>query len=186
MAKDKAPDPLDRLLDGTERLMVGFADRTATFAAEDGVNVGSLVSRVISASFKLLRKAIRAGLTGVGAVGDEVEEILDALGADELVEGLNKALAEATSPADVAAVGTLLPLVKKILRFIVETFKVQLTFDLDKVLEFIDELATTAMDQVSPKGAEAMHRSEVRFLEAQYHLDRLAGLKELPGPANGR
>ncbi len=186
MAKETAPDPLDRLLDGTERLLVGFADRTASFGPDDGFNVGGLVSRVINASFQLVRKAIGAGLAGVGAIGDEVEEILDALGADELVETLNKALEEATTPADVAAVGTLLPLVKKILRFIVETFKVQLSFDLDKVLEFIDELATTAMDQVSPKGAEAMHRSEVRFLEAQYHLDRLAAVKEMPGAGNGR
>ena len=75
----------------------------------------------------------------------------------------------------------MLPTIKKIIRFLAEILGAQIPVLIDKLLELIDELAGNQAEQVSPKAAEQMHRAEVRFLEAQYHLERLVGVTEYVG-----
>lgn len=179
--KDKpAVNPLDNYVAATGQLLTGFSTRAASLVPAEAQPIVELLARTIGNSMSFLGKTIESALASGGAAADEIQEALDSFGAGELLEDLNKRLEEATTPADLAAIGTVLPLIKKIIRFIVDIFKLQLPLDLDKILEFIDELATTSIDFASPKGAEAMHRSEVRFLEAQFHLDRLGSLQELP------
>lgn len=182
MAKKDEAAPFAAYLGGTTRVFDGFTTKSAALAPVDGLQVVEVLGKTINSSLGYLFENLSAT---VDAAGDEVAEILEALGAATLIEELQKALDTATGPPDLAAVGTVLPLVKKIIRFTVEISGVKLPFDLDKILEFIDELATTMMDLISPKGAEAMHRSEIRFLEAQVQLDRLAAVRQVPIDANG-
>lgn len=167
-------------------MLTGFTAQAAAFAPPEAEAVAQILAATIQRSMSFVAGALDKAIDAAGAGAGEVQEALDSFGAGPLIEGLKAQSAAVTDPADLAAIGTVLPLIKKIIRFIVDLFQLQPRFDLEKVLEFIDELATTAMDFSSPKGAEAMHRAEVRFLEAQFHLDRLGALKDAPVEVNGR
>jgi len=177
---------MEAYLAGTGEVMTQFVARTAAFAPPEAAEVVRLIAATIERSTAFVAEAVEAALEAGGVGVDEIQETLDSFGAGQLIEGLTGQLKAATSAADLAVIGTILPIIKKIIRFVVQIREVRLEFDLDRILEFIDELATTAFDLVSPKGAEAMHRSELRFLESQFHLDRLASLREAPADSNGR
>lgn len=164
----------ERFLKSTDALFVGFGASAARHSS--GFQL-PLVQGLLKSLGKTTRWILDTLRRGFGVAGQNtqiaVEEALDMFGAITLVEDLAKLVEEATTPEDLAAIGALLPLVKKIIRFTFEILKVPLPVDIDRILEFMDEIATGQIDQVSPKGAEKMHRAEIRYLEAQYHLDKL-------------
>jgi len=170
----------EQFLKSTDALFVGFGAAAAHHSS--GFPQFSLValSRALAFSWGKVRDTLAAAFAAAGFVSQTaVEEALDMFGANTLVEDLRKLIEEATTPEDLAAIGSLLPLVKKIIRFTFEVLKVPLPVDIDRILEFMDEIATGQIDQVSPKGAEKMHRAEIRYLEAQYHLDKLVRVKSV-------
>lgn len=175
MAKDSKSAPFAGYMASTEKLFEGFTTQAVALAPPESVDVIKVLAGTITSSLGFVLNRL---VGAVGVASDEVAELLEGLGAMALVDQLIETLDNATSPPDLAAVGVVLPIIKKIIRFVVLVTETKPGFDLDKVLEFIDELATTIMDLVSPKGAEAMHRSEIRFLEAQVQLDRLAAVRE--------
>lgn len=174
--RGKTSPSFEQFLKSTDALFVGFGESAANLAAGFPAFVARVLSKGLATLWEKVRDALAAAYGVAGEAAQEaLEEALDMFGAHTLVEDLGKLLEEATTPEDLAAIGSLLPLVKKILRFTFEILKVPLPVDFDRILEFMDELATGQIEQVSPKGAEQMHRAEIRYLEAQYHLDKLVG-----------
>lgn len=179
----KASAEFATFLDGTRAVFAGFGSSAARLAGDaETTAIAEGLGTAIDEIFANLNRTLVAQYE---AASDEVKGAVEAavglMAGNTLVASVGKTAGNVASSAALAGVGSVLPTIKKIIRFLAEILGAQIPVLIDKLLELIDELAGNQAEQVSPKAAEQMHRAEVRFLEAQYHLQRLVSVTESAG-----
>jgi hypothetical protein len=182
MAETKRPaaSPFAAFLDGTREVFSGFGSSAARLA---GDAESTAIAEGLGAAIDEIFDGLNATLVRqYEAASDEVKGAVDAavslMAGKTLVTNVGRTAGSLASASALAGVGSVLPTIKKIIRFLAEILGAQVPVVIDKLLELIDELAGNQAEQVSPKAAEQMHRAEVRYLEAQYRLDKLVSVRE--------
>lgn len=116
----------------------------------------------------------------------EVDDLLEMTAGRTLAAGAKGPMTTLRSLPAFAAAGPIFTLIKKILRLLVEKLGFSIPGVIDGLLELADEILGEQAGNVSEAAAERAHRSEIKYLEAQYHLTRLVQLKEAGGRGTRR
>jgi hypothetical protein len=127
-----------------------------------------ILSRQMMATYESASEELRA----------EVDQMLEMSAGVSLAAGAKGPMRGLRSVGAFAAAGPVLKLIKKIIRLLGEALGFTLPGVIDKFLELLDELFGEQAGAVSDAAAERSHRSEIRYMEAQYHLTRLVQLRE--------
>jgi hypothetical protein len=116
----------------------------------------------------------------------EVDQMLDMTAGRMLAEGAKGPMTTMRSLGAFAAAGPIFTLIKKILKLLAEKLGVSIPTAIEILLEIIDELLGEQAGSVWEGAAERAHRSEIKYLKAQYHLTRLVQLRDGGGDRDER
>lgn len=168
------------LFDAFEQVARLYGDRAADLVREtDSVPLVRHYTQVVAEQIRQLGGVFDAARS---SASDDtlrrVDELLRLTAAQQLASGANEAIAAVNSPAGLALSANPLLLIKKIIRRLAKALGINLPGLVDVILELIDELIGGQAEAVSPAAADQIHRGEIRFLEAQLHLERLIQLQE--------
>lgn len=170
---------LDAYLRGFQQLAAAYGERAMALAPDsESRPLVAHYTRVLQEQIGAVSDQVRSMYDGASdQIRSEVDQLLRMTGARTLVEGAMGPMDSMRSTAAFLPMGPIFRLIKKILELVFEYLLkgVQLPFDIPikKILELIDELFGEQATTVSDAAGERIHRSEVKFMELQYHMARV-------------
>lgn len=178
--QDPGDEGLTSLFKSFEQLARIYGERAADLALEqDSVPLVNHYSDVITEQIRQLGGTLRTAYRASGAeTRQQVNDLLQMTAANSLASGAREAISAVRTPSSLALATNPLLLIKKIIRLLAKALGISLPKLVDALLELIDELFGGQAEATSRAAAEQVHRGEIRFLEAQLHLEKLTQIQE--------
>jgi hypothetical protein len=184
---------LERYLRGFQELAALYGRRAVGFAPDpDNRSVIEHYATVVQEQIRGLSDTILTAYSQAPeSLRDQVDQFLTISAGNTLVSGASDPMNRMSSALSFGHLGAIFTLIKKIIKLLWGLLHIHLPISIDDILHIIDEIIDAITGGFSAESSLHLHRTEIRYLEAQYHLTRLNqltrnGSQDADDNGNGR